>query len=318
MFLYVKLFVEKYLFKLLRNYFLLLFTSKNFVFSVSFSVGFFLHVFPCLVFFCVLKNGFSFFITRLFLILLFNSVALFFSLLMYPKIRMCFLWWNVGKLSFVFCFCSLGLKNIFEGQNPFYFSTIFEISFKILFSLYFKPQKIQPKSLHFLFLFSPFFVSLFLSTFFPSSFITFFFVYFFLSSFCSSLFDFLSFFFNLFSILSFFLHLSASLSLFFLYLMFPHLFFFIADFVNLLLFYFIVLFSFCSWSHFSFHTTLPFFSSSPYLFFCPKKIKNLCVNFSRWTYFFVFWTLPSSVFHLLFFSSLRRPHSLFVPYFTDY
>ena len=35
----------------------LLFTTKNFVFSVSFSLGLF---FPCLVFFSVLKNGFSF------------------------------------------------------------------------------------------------------------------------------------------------------------------------------------------------------------------------------------------------------------------
>ena len=49
-------------------------SKKNFVFSVYFSLGLF---FPCLVFFCVVKNGFSFYITRLFLILLFNSVSLF-------------------------------------------------------------------------------------------------------------------------------------------------------------------------------------------------------------------------------------------------
>ena len=41
------------------------------------------------------------------------------------------------------------------------------------------------------------------------------------------------------------------------------------------------------------------------------------VNFSTWNHVFVFWTLPSSVFHLLFFSSLSRPHSLFVPCCTD-
>ena len=44
-------------FKLLRNYFSYFHHKKNFVFSVSFSLGLF---FPCLVFFCVLKNGFSF------------------------------------------------------------------------------------------------------------------------------------------------------------------------------------------------------------------------------------------------------------------
>ena len=72
---------KNYLFKLLRNsFFCLLFPQKNFVFPVSLLLFFFLTViyFSMFCFFPVLKNGFSFFITRLISILLFNSVALFF------------------------------------------------------------------------------------------------------------------------------------------------------------------------------------------------------------------------------------------------
>ena len=51
------------------------------------------------------------------------------------------------------------------------------------------------------------------------------------------------------------------------------------------------------------------FSSSPYCF-CPKKSKISVVNFSWWNSVFVFWTLPSSVFHLLFFP----PCVVLIPY----
>ena len=169
-------------------------------------------------------------------------------------------------------------------------------------------------------MFSPFFVSLvFFQHFSLVSIITVFFVHFFLSSFCSSLFAFLSFFFSLFS--PFFLYFSISVFLL-LFFSLSHVSFFfsIAVFVNLLF----VLPHFSSVSFvldliFLFILILYlffFFSSSAY-FFARKKSKISVVNFSRWNCVFVFWTLPSSVFHLLFFPSLRRPHSLFVPFFTD-
>ena len=176
-------------------------------------------------------------------------------------------------------------------------------------------RKIRQKSLHFLFLFSPFVVSL--STFFPFfSLITVVFVHFFLSYFYSSLFAFLSFFFSLFSP-SFFLCLSVSLS----HTSVPH--------VSLSLFlqrrfgvssfcfnsFFFSLF--WSWS-LCFHTSsFPFFSFfiSVSVFFCFKKIKkSSVVNFSRWNCLF-FWTTPSSVFGLLFFPPCVVRCPLFVPCF---
>ena len=57
--------------------FFLLFTSKNFVFSVSFSLGLFFTCFSMFGFFLCLEKWFLVFITRLFFILLFNSVSLF-------------------------------------------------------------------------------------------------------------------------------------------------------------------------------------------------------------------------------------------------
>ena len=317
MFLYVKLFVEKYLFKLLRNYFLLLFTSKNFVFSVSFSVGFFLHVFPCLVFFCVLKNVFSFFITRLFLILLFNSVSLFFTFFLYPKIRMCFLWWNVGKTFYCFLFLFSWFKNILCAKKSVLFFHYFWNVFKNPFLPSWKTTKNSVKKPSF-FLFSPFFCFVFVFQRVPC-----FFHHFVL---CSLTFSFHLFvhLFLIFSPFSFlFSILSFSISVFLLRFFFSvsHLSFFffsIAVFVNLLfvlphfsslsLLFLISLFSY-------FFFTFFFFISVPVFF--ARNSKFSVVNFSRWNYVFVFWTLPSSVFHLLFFPSLRRPHSLFVPCFTD-
>ena len=99
-------------------FFCLLFSIKKTSFSLfPFLLGSFtLIYFPCLVFFCVLKNGCSFCFTLFFLLLLFNSVSLFYS----PFCRdvsknknVVFCWNMWEKLSFVFCFCSLVLKNIF-------------------------------------------------------------------------------------------------------------------------------------------------------------------------------------------------------------
>ena len=112
----------KNLFKLLRNYFFFFSPQKKLRFLCFLFSWVFFHVFPCLVFFCVLKKWFLVFITRLFFILLFNYVSLFSPFWLNPKIRMCFLSWNVGKLSFVFCFCSLGLKTFcVQKKNRFIF-----------------------------------------------------------------------------------------------------------------------------------------------------------------------------------------------------
>ena len=105
MFLYVKLFVWKYLFKLLRN-----------SFSAYFSLGLFSMFGP---FLC--REKWSRFITRLFLILLLNSVSLFSPFWCIQKIRMCFCPEMWEKLSFVFCFCSHGLKTFLCEKIRFIF-----------------------------------------------------------------------------------------------------------------------------------------------------------------------------------------------------
>ena len=129
-------------------------------------------------------------------------------------------------------------------------------------------KKTQTKHLHFLFLFRPFFCFTFSSNIFPFSFITFSFIILFISFWCSLLFLF-----SLFSILSLLLHfrVSAFFSVshvswsFFLHRRFCESSFCFTSFFFSL---------FCSWSHFSFHTSsLPFF---PHLriFFCWKKIQK--------------------------------------------
>ena len=171
------------------------------------------------------------------------------------------------KHSFVFCFCSLGLKTFCVQKNPFYFSTIFEISFKILFSLHEKPQKLRQKTFIFLFLFSPFFCFTFS--------LNIFFHHFFLGSLFTSLFDFFSFFFFLFS--SFFLYSSISvfLLLFFSVSHVSLFLLFIAASVNLLF----VLPHFSSLSFvldliFLFILLLYLFFHHLRIFFCPKKIQK--------------------------------------------
>ena len=155
--------------------------------------------------------------------------------------------------------------------------------------------------------------------------------------------------FHLFSFNIFFFFLSSLFSLFtfpfhpfvhpfllfspFSLLPFLHSFFFSPSHVSLFFFFSIAVFCvssfcltslffslFCSWSHFSFHTSsLPCFSSSPYLFFLPKIFKNFCGQFFLMKFCLCFLTPPFfGVSYLLFFLSLSRPHSLFVPWFTNY
>ena len=172
------------------------------------------------------------------------------------------------KLSFVFCFCSLGFKNISCAKNPFYFSTIFEISFRILFSLHEKPQKkFSHKAFIFLFLFSPFFVSLCSFQHFLSSLFSWFTFYisFWFSPLFSSLFSpfflyfsisvFLLLFFSVSHVsLSFFLHRGCCVSSFYFNS------FFFSPFDLDLIFLFILL--------------LYLFFIISASFFCPKKIQK--------------------------------------------
>ena len=203
-------------------------------------------------------------------------------------------------------------KTLCVRKNPSYFPLFFETVW-ILFSLHFKAQKNRQKTFIFCFC-CPFFVSLFFSVnIFPIfSFITVVIVHFFLSYFCSSLFVFLSFFFLLFSpSLLFFLYLSVSLS-HPLYLMFPYL-FSIAVFLCIFFWTNSFFFSlFCSWS-LCFHTSSSpffcFFISVSVFFF--KKIKNLYGQYEMC----FFWTLPSSVFDLMFFPPCVGRIPWFVPCF---
>ena len=130
---------------------------------------------------------------------------------------MCFCREMWEKLSFVFCFCSLGLKTFRVQKIRFIFPLFLKFILES-FSLFMKNHKrnsaIKPSffcfcSVAFLFHFVPFNI---------------FFHHFFRGSLFTSLFDFLSFFFSLFS--SFFLYFSISvfLLLFFLQLMISYLF----------------------------------------------------------------------------------------------
>ena len=210
---------------------------------------------------------------------------------------------------FFFCFCSL-VFFFFEKvcmTNPF----IFELFVEFLvnpFSLFtFFSRKNQPRHLHFLFLLSPFSVSLLLSTFFLI-----FYHHFFFHHFPSFLFVHPFLLFSSFSLLSFlhsfFISLSQCFSFSFcLYLMFTHLFFlhrrccvssfcFNSFFFCLSLLILISLFS-CFFSLFFFITVSVFFQ---------KKIKFFCGQFFEDEIVFIFWTLPLSVLNLVCFSSLRR------------
>ena len=97
MFLYVKLFMEKF-FKLLRNYFSSFHHKKTSFSLFPFLLGFF---FPCLVFFCVLKMV-SRFITRLFFDSSFQLCFSFSPFLMYPKNKNVFFVLKCGKNSLLF------------------------------------------------------------------------------------------------------------------------------------------------------------------------------------------------------------------------
>ena len=128
-------------------------------------------------------------------------------------------------------------------------------SLLILFLSSFLLTKNQPRNLHFLLLFRPFFVSFSSSNIFP-----FFFHHFFLCSLFPFIFLFIS-----FSFLTFFFLLSLS------HVSFLCIFFCFTSFFFSL---------FCSWSFF--HTSsLPFFSSSPYLFFWTEKNQKILWSIFR-------------------------------------
>ena len=176
----------------------------------------------------------------------------------------------------------------------------------LLLSSHFLFWKNQPRNLHFLFLFSPFSVSLFFFQHFSLfSIITFSLIIFSFHPFVHpfllfspfSLLSFLhSFFISLSHVsLTFFLHRRCCVSSFYF-----NSFFFSPSLSLLIL---ISLFSYF-FSRFLLHLRLCFFQ---------KKIQNyLWSMFRRRNYVFIFWTLPLSVLNLVCFSSLRRHFSLFV------
>ena len=273
MFLYVKLFVEKIFLHFCETIFSSFHLKKTSFSLFPFLLGFFFTCFSMFGLFSVSWKMVSRFYNLPFFYSSFQLCFSFFSFLMYPKTRMCFCREMWEKLSFVFCFCSLGLKTFRVQKIRF----IFPLFLKFLlesFSLFMKNHKrnsaIKPSffcfcSVAFLFHFVPF--NIFFHHFFRGSL--------FPSSFCSSLFDFLLFF--LLSFLhSFFISPSPCFSFsFFLYLMFPYLFFFIAvvayplfistHFSSLLL---ILISFFFSYFFFTFFFII---SAS---FFCPKKIQK--------------------------------------------
>ena len=151
-----------------------------------------------------------------------------------------------------FFFCALVCCVKVCVTNPFIFELLLEfLAHPFSLSSHFSHEKNQPRNLHFLFLLSPFSVSLLLSTFFLIFYHHFFFHHFFFLSICSSLFAFLIFFSSLLSPLFLYFSISLFLFLFFLYLMFTYLFFSIASFFFCLsLLILISLFS-CFFSRFS-------------------------------------------------------------------
>ena len=254
-------------------------------------------------FFCVLKNDFSFCISLLFFLLhLLNTVSLFYTLFWSIEKRCSYWKWSKNCILFsVSVF--LVSKTCCVRKNPFYFSTILICCLNSSLSLHLKPLKIQPKYLHVLFLFRPFFCfTCFLSTFF---------LIFNHHCFLCSLFPFILLFIPFcFSLLFlFFLYFSISC---FLVLFFLHRRFCVSSFCLTSLCFSL----FCSWSLFSFHTSsLPCSSSSPYLFLTQKIQKFL------WSIFLdeilsLFLNSPFFGVSSLVFSPLRRPHSLFVQCFT--
>ena len=201
--------------------------------------------------FLCLEKWFLVFITRLFFASSFQLCFTFFSFLMYAKIRMCFFVVKCGKNSLLFSVSVLLVQEHFWAKKSVLFSTVLEITFKILFSLQEKPQKkTQPKKNIFCFCSALFLFHLFS--------LNIFFVHFFLSSFCSSLFDFLSFFFSFFTSPS-----HVSLVFFFSIAVFVYLLFVLPHFSSLL---FLISFFF---SYFFF----TFFFSSSACFFARKNSK---------------------------------------------
>ena len=180
----------------------------------------FFYIDLCSMFFCLflgLEKMVSHFVSLslFFLILLFNSVSLHYSIYMHPKLKMLLLSWkNVGKL--FFCFWSLGLKNICAWKIRSVFPSHPKLLFPIssLFAL--NPQQIKQKniifclcSVSFCFMFFNFFPSFLFHCCCLCSLSPFIFLF---ISFCFSPFSFLSFHHSFFFTISLFLFLFFSVS----------------------------------------------------------------------------------------------------------
>ena len=314
MFLYVKLIVEKIFLHFCETIFSSFHIKKTSFSLFPFLLGFFYMFFHVWSFSVSWKIVSRFYNPPFFFILLFNSVSLFSPFLMYPKTRMFFCREMWEKLSFVFCFCSLGLKTFRVQKIRFIFPLFLKFLLKS-FSLFMKNHRrnsaIKPSffcfcSVPFLFHFLSFNI---------------FFHHFFLGSlFYISFWFSLLFLFSLFFILSLFFHLRVS-PFFFLYLMFPCLFFFIAAFVNLLF----VLPHFSSLSFvldliFLFILLLYLFlKNNLRIYFWPKKFKKFGGQFFYMKSCLCFLNPPFfGVFISCFFPPWVVLIPCFVPCFTDY
>ena len=263
--------------------FSLLFSIKKTSFSVSFFVGLLkIWFFSMLGFFCVLKNDFSFCTSLLFFSSSFEHCFSFLLsfFLKYQKKERCSCWKMEQKLSFVFCFCSLGFKNMLRPTKiRFIFHYFWIVCINSSLSLHLKPLKKSAKNLHFfvsvpyllrvcfqhfpcffhhcflcplfpfIFLFIPFCFSLLFS-----SLISPFFLYF-----SISVFLFLFFSPSYVSLFFFFLHRRFCVSSFCL----SSLFFSLSFVLELIILFILLLY--------------PIFSSSPYCF-CPKKNQKFLLS----------------------------------------
>ena len=236
MFLYVKLFVQQ------KSYFFG-FCKKI---SVSF-VGLLKKlIFSVFGFFCLEKWFLILYISPLFFCFIFWTLFLFFhtSFLKYKK--RCSCWKMEQKLSFVFCFCFLGFKNMLCPKKSVLFSTIFDLLFEFFSLSSLKTTENTAKK-------SSCFVSV------PSLFLFHLFSFNIFPYFLSSLFSL----FSPFSFLSLFLHL-----------MFPCSFFspspFLCIFILFDLTFLLSLLFLISFAYFFF----TFFSSSPYMLFWTENIQK--------------------------------------------
>ena len=272
----------------LAFFFCFLLVPKNTILFVSFLVGHVLHLFflLCIVFLCLEKWFLVFGLTLLFcfLYLLFNIQfhIYYFPVLMYLKNVVFFQ--RIGEdifcffLSAIFFFSFSVLLFFFFLKKCvwqiFLFLNSFWNSLLILFSLFtFVSRKNQPRNLHFLFLFSPFSVSLFFQHFSLFSIITFSFIIFSFHPFVHPFLLFSLLLFSPFSILSLFLYLSVSLT-FVSIAVVAYPLFVLTHFSSVSLLW--------SWSLCFLTSSRVFFFISVSVFFHPKKISKFSVvNFLK-------------------------------------